>query len=57
MTTTAEPTASASNAADRVRIAAARLRITTDAKQGLPTPQWVKGLAQTSTRDRYPLDG
>lgn len=46
MTTTAGPTASASSAADRVRIAAARLRITTDAKQGKETPQWVRDLAQ-----------
>ena len=31
---------------DRVRIAAARLRITTDAKLGKETPQWVKDLAE-----------
>ena len=49
MTTTAEPTASASNAADRVRIVAARLRVTTDAKQGKETPQWVMELAGQSS--------
>lgn len=31
---------------DRVLIAAAKLRVTTDRKQGLYTPQWVKDLAE-----------
>ena len=48
----------ATSPTDRVLIAAAKLRVTTDRKLGLETPEWVVELAQqTSTRDRYPEDG
>ncbi|MCL1801668.1 MAG: hypothetical protein FWG25_09970 [Promicromonosporaceae bacterium] len=36
-------------ARDRVRINAAKLRIVTDRKQGLPTPPWVFALAAGDT--------
>lgn len=45
--------ASDSNAVDPVLRAAARLRITTDAKQGLVTPEWVRELASD---DSLPTD-